>query len=265
MSVIFCNGIPASAAQLGAAALINYGHFTTLQVRSSAALGLDLHLQRLQQGSRALFGMELAQEAVRLQMHVALEASAMADASLRVTVFAQDYDFRDPLREVALDVLVAVSPPADMPETGLRVQVTSYVRDQPELKHVGTFPLLRLRRLAMNTDHDDVVLQDPQGRVLEGAFWNLGLWERGGVVWPQGPALLGTRQQLLQTGLETLGISQIRRPVQLDELDRFDGAFACNARGQQAIVAMGPARWGPHAAQLPLLEQALQTHAWQAI
>ncbi|WP_115553294.1 aminotransferase class IV family protein [Xanthomonas arboricola] len=265
MSLIFCNGAPASAQQLGAAALINYGHFTTLQVRNGATLGLDLHLQRLQEGSRALFGQELEAGQLRAQLHAALMASAMADASLRVTVFAPDYDFRNPLREVALDVLVAISPPADMPETGLRVQVTDYVRERPELKHVGTFPLLHLRRLAMQADHDDVVLQDRQGRVLEGAFWNLGLWERGGLVWPQGASLLGTRQQLLQSGLKTLGVTQVSRPVELSELDRFDGAFACNARGQQAIVALGPARWGPHAAQLPLLERALQTHAWQAI
>ncbi|MBB5862872.1 aminotransferase class IV family protein [Xanthomonas sp. 3058] len=265
MSLIFCNGAPATAQQLGAAALINYGHFTTLQVRDGATLGLHLHLHRLQEDSRALFGQELETDQLRVQLHAALLASAMADASLRVTVFAPDYDFRDPLREVALDVLVAISPPADMPDTGLRVQVTDYVRERPELKHVGTFPLLHLRRLAMQADHDDVALQDRQGRVLEGAFWNLGLWERGGLVWPQGPALLGTRQQLLQSGLNTLGIAQISRPVELGELERFDGAFACNARGQQAIVALGPARWGPHAAQLPLLERALQTHAWQAI
>ncbi|KTF32423.1 hypothetical protein LMG919_17940, partial [Xanthomonas vesicatoria] len=177
MSLIFCNGAPASVQQLGAAALINYGHFTTLQVRNGATLGLDLHLQRLQEGSRALFGQELEAHQLRAQLHAALVASAMADASLRVTVFAPKYDFRNPLREVALDVLVAISPPADMPETGLRVQVTDYVRERPELKHVGTFPLLHLRRLAMQADHDDVVLQDQQGRVLEGAFWNLGLWE----------------------------------------------------------------------------------------
>lgn len=136
MSLIFCNGAPASAQQLGAAALINYGHFTTLQVRNGATLGLDLHLQRLQQGSRALFGQELETDQLRSQLRAALAASAMADASLRVTVFAPDYDFRNPLREVALDVLVAISPPAQMPETGLRVQVAESIRcgDHSELR-----------------------------------------------------------------------------------------------------------------------------------
>ncbi|MFO3704104.1 aminotransferase class IV family protein [Xanthomonas codiaei] len=265
MSLIFCNGAPASAQQLGAVALINYGHFTTLQVRNGATLGLDLHLQRLQEGSRALFGQALEPQQLRAHLRAALAASAMADASLRVTVFAPDYDFRNPLREVALEVMVALSPPADMPEAGLRAQLAEYVRERPDLKHVGTFPLLHLRRLAMQAGHDDVVLHDRQGRVLEGAFWNLGFWQRGGVVWPQGPALRGTRQQLLQAGLTALGIAQVSRPVELGELERFDGAFACNARGQQAIVALGPARWAPHAAQLPLLERALQTRAWQAI
>ncbi|MCC4587268.1 aminotransferase class IV family protein [Xanthomonas sp. NCPPB 1067] len=265
MALMFCNGVPASAQQLAAAALVNYGHFTTLQVRNGAALGLDLHLQRLQEGSRALFGQALEPQQVRAQLRAALAASATADASLRITVFAPDYDFRDPLREVALAVLVALSPPADMPEAGLRVQVVDYVRERPELKHVGTFPLLDLRRLALQAGHDDVLLRDRQGRVLEGAFWNLGLWERGTLVWPQGPALLGTRQQLLRAGLDALGVAQVSRAVESSELERFEGAFACNARGQQAIVALGPARWTPAAAQLPLLARALQTQAWQPI
>ncbi|MFC7520353.1 aminotransferase class IV family protein [Xanthomonas populi] len=265
MSLIFCNGAPATAQQLGAAALLNYGHFTTLQVRACAVRGLDLHLQRLQHGSRALFGASLDEEAIRSQLRTALESVGVADASVRITVFSQVFDLRDPSRDVALDVLISIAPAAQMPTTALRVQPVHYVREQPQLKHVGTFALLHLRRQAMAAGYDDAVLIDAQDQLLEGAFWNLGFWQQGRVVWPQGPALLGTQQRLLQAGLQALGIEQAFGPVNLSELDRVEGAFSCNARGQQAIVEAGFASWSAQAAQLPILERALQTQAWQRI
>ncbi|CCG36253.1 hypothetical protein NY99_09230 [Xanthomonas phaseoli pv. phaseoli] len=265
MPLIFCNGIAATAQQLGAAALNNYGHFTTLQVRDNAVLGLDLHLQRLQHDSAALFGAAADPDAIRAQLRVALSAAGSTDASVRITVFSQDFDLRDPSRAVALDVLISLSPAAQMPATAVRVQPADYVREQPLCKHVGTFALLQLRRQAMLAGFDDALLIDPQGRLVEGAFWNLGLWQQGRVVWPQGPALPGTRQRLLQAGLQALGIEQEARPVTLGELQAFDGGFSCNARGQQALAAVGSVQWPDAAAQLAILEQALQTQAWQAI
>ncbi|CAE1134647.1 aminotransferase class IV family protein [Xanthomonas euroxanthea] len=265
MPLIFCNGAVATAQQLGAAALINYGHFTTLQVRAGAVRGLDLHLQRLQHDGAALFGAAIDEASLHAQLRAALSAADCADASVRITVFAQDFDLRDPSRQLALDVLISIAPAARMPATALRVQPVCHVREQPRHKHVGTFALLHLRRQALVAGYDDALLVDAQEHLLEGAFWNLGLWQQGRVVWPQGPALLGTQQRLLQAGLQMLGIPQESRPVTLGELDGFDGVFSCNARGQQAIVKAGAASWPAQAAQLPLLEQALQTQAWQGI
>lgn len=265
MPLIFCNGAVATAQQLGAAALVNYGHFTTLQVRGGAVRGLDLHLQRLQYDGAALFGASIDEASLRAQLRAALSAANCEDASVRITVFAQDFDLRDPLRQLALDVLISIAPAARMPATALRVQPVRHVREQPRHKHVGTFALLHLRRQAMAAGYDDALLIDAQAHLLEGAFWNLGVWQQGRVVWPQGPALPGTQQRLLQAGLQTLGIQQEFRPVVLSELGGFDGAFSCNARGQQAIVQAGAASWPAQAAQLPLLEQALHTQAWQGI
>ncbi|PPU42056.1 aminotransferase class IV family protein [Xanthomonas arboricola] len=265
MPLIFCNGAVATAQQLGAAALINYGHFTTLQVRAGAVRGLDLHLQRLQHDGAALFGASIDEASLRAQLRAALSAANCEDASVRITVFAQDFDLRDPSRELVPDVLISIAPAARMPAAALRVRPVRHVREQPHHKHVGTFALLHLRRQALAAGDDDALLVDAQDCLLEGAFWNLGLWQQGKVVWPQGPALRGTQQRLLQAGLRTLGIQQEFRPVMLSELDSFDGAFSCNARGQQAIVQAGVASWSAQAAQLPLLEQALQTQAWQGI
>ena len=44
MNQALFNGKPASAEDLRALALVNFGHFTTVQVRDRCARGIDLHL-----------------------------------------------------------------------------------------------------------------------------------------------------------------------------------------------------------------------------
>ena len=53
------NGHGATADQLGFPALVNYGHFTAMQVRNRRVRGLDLHLARLDSATRELFGASL--------------------------------------------------------------------------------------------------------------------------------------------------------------------------------------------------------------
>ena len=55
-----CNGLPAQVEDL-LPALVNYGHFTSLQVRDHAVQGLDLHLARLSHATRELFGSEFVE------------------------------------------------------------------------------------------------------------------------------------------------------------------------------------------------------------
>ncbi len=265
MALILCNGEPAPAAALAAAAQVNYGHFTSLQLRHGAARGLDLHLQRLQEGTRALFGSELETARVRRDLRTALAGHGSGDASARVTVFSQAFDFRDPLRPAAPDLLVSLSPPSALPRTPLRVRSSVYVRDLPALKHVGTFPLFRQRREAMAAGYDDVLFVDPAGGLIEGSVWNLGLWDGRGITWPDGPALRGTQARLLQAGLDALGVAQQVRPVRLAELGGFSGAFTCNARGQQPLASIDDHRFGAAVPWLALLEQALETQAWQPL
>ena len=69
--MVSCNGRAAQVEDL-LPALVNYGHFTSLQVRDSAAQGLDLHLARLSQATRELFGSKLDTAQVRGWMAQAL-------------------------------------------------------------------------------------------------------------------------------------------------------------------------------------------------
>jgi branched-subunit amino acid aminotransferase/4-amino-4-deoxychorismate lyase len=224
---VYCNGHRASADDL-AGALVNYGHFTSLQVRGGAVQGLDLHLRRLRQGTEELFGSTLDGTRVQAWMQAALQAEDVVDASLRVTVFSRAFDFRKPLQVVPVDVLVAVSAPVTLPATARRVRSVVYQRELPHLKHVGTFPLFEHRRQALQAGYDDAVFVDAQGAISEGTTWNIAFGRGGDLVWPQAPALRGTQERLLQAGW---GGEPELAPVRLDDLAGFDAAIACNAAG----------------------------------
>ena len=224
---VYCNGHRASADDL-AGALVNYGHFTSLQVRGGAVQGLDLHLRRLRQGTEELFGSTLDGTQVQAWMQAALQAEDVVDASLRVTVFSRAFDFRRPLQPVPVDVLVAVAPPASAPASPRRVCSVRYQRELPHLKHVGTFALFQHRRQALQAGFDDALFVDAQGRVSEGTTWNVAFGRGGDLVWPQAPALRGTQERLLQAGW---GREPQLAPVRLDDLAGFDAAIACNAAG----------------------------------
>lgn len=262
--LVHCNGALADAATLATVAQVNYGHFTSLQLREGRARGLDLHLRRLTEATATLFGGALDEARLRAWLRLAIADFGSGDASVRITVFARDFDFRDPLRPVAPDVLVALSPPSTIAGAPLRVLPVRYLREFPELKHVGTFALFQHRRLARAAGYDDALLVAPDdGRLSEGAVWNLGLWDGQGVTWPQAPALDGVQQQLLRAGLAELGVPQQVRPLWPADLAQFRSGFACNARGQQALAAIGEHEFG-EVGLPPVLEQALQTRPWQA-
>lgn len=239
----YCAGRPATSEQL-AAALVNYGHFTSLQVRAGAVQGLDLHLQRLQRGTAELFATALEQTRVRDAMADALRQAEVADASLRVTVFSPAFDFRDPLAPVPVEVLVAVSAPLAL-ETPRRVRSVIHQRELPEVKHVGTFGLFQQRRAAMRAGFDDALFRDAEGHFSEGTTWNLALHDGQRLLWPQAPALRGTAEALLQAGWPS---SQLHRPVTCEELPQMHAAFACNASGIWPLTAIdGQALPGSHA------------------
>ena len=258
MTAAFLNGSPAGADDLRALAVANSGHFTSMQVRDRAVRGLDLHLARLRDATRELFGVGLDDARVLDAMRRALD-EAGGDCSLRVTVFSRRFDYRRPDGPVPVDVLTSVSPPTPETAPPVRVKSFEFVRPLPHIKHVGTFPLFHYRRQALVAGFDDALFVDDEGRVVEGSVWNAGFWDGGGVVWPQGPALRGTMERLLQLGLGELGVPQRTGPVRLDEVAGFAGAFAVNATGTRLVAGIdGKAM--PQPPELPgLLARALGT------
>ena len=265
MTSAFLNGKPATADDLRALALANYGHFTSMQVRDGAVQGRELHAQRLEEATLALFSTKLDGDGALKLAARALHDAGLRDASVRITVFSTQFDYRDPARSVVPDVLVTLSPATSADKPALRVKTYPFVRPLPQYKHVGTFPLFHYRRQALADGFDDALFVDPAGQVVEGSIWNLGLWDGQSVVWPEGPALRGTAERLLQAGLDEVGIPQRAAPVGLSELGAFQAGFACNASGLQPIVAVDAVAWRADIALMVRLKAALDAVPWDPL
>lgn len=260
MHAVFCNGRPADAATLSAA-LVNYGHFTSMQVRGGAVQGLDLHLRRLADATAVLFETSLDVAQVRRWMDDALRQAGSAEASVRVTVFSSAFDFRDPLAAVAVDVLVAVAPAVRL--TAPRsVRTVRFQRELPAVKHVGTFALLHQRRQAMRAGFDDALLLTCEGLASEGTTWNLAVHDGSELVWPQAPALRGTTEALVRAQWQG---PQVVRPLPVAELAAMPAAFACNASGVWPLTAIDGRSLPGSATLAEQARQALARAAWQPL
>ena len=263
MSVPLLNGQPATASDLRALALVNYGHFTSMQVRNRAVQGLELHRERLVAATRELFGTVFDFTAVRAQMRAAVAESS--DCSLRVTVFSRGFDYRNPAKDHQADVLVSSAPPSLILPQELRVKSFRFQRPLPQIKHVGTFPLFHYRRQAVAQGFDDALFADPAGTISEGSVWNIGFLQQGRVVWPEAPALRGTAEQLLRAGFHQQGVDQVVRPVNLAELQGFEGAFACNASGIQSVAAIDEMVFGGSGRVMEPVRAAAASSPWEAL
>ena len=263
MNSLLLNGRPVPQDALSALALVNYGHFTSMQVRGGCVQGLALHRQRLELATLELFGGELDFEQVLHYMRVAV--ADRPDCSLRVTVFSSGFDYRKPGGDFAVDVLVSTGPPASPIPHEVRIKSYVFARTLPHIKHVGTFPLFHHRRLALQAGYDDALFVDASGAISEGSLWNVGFMHDGMVTWPNAPALGGTAARLLLQGLEGQGVRQQVREVRLDELPRFKAAFACNAAGVWPITAIDGLALGGSAAGVSTLHAALDTIGWDPI
>lgn len=261
MTVLFCNGQLADAGALSAA-LVNYGHFTSLQVRDGAVQGWALHLARLQQGTRELFDVELDCAQVLAWLQQALQQLDAANATVRITVFSRQFDFRQPLRAVPVDVLIGIGAPAQIPSLARSVLPLRYQRELAHIKHVGTFPLFQLRRQAMQRGFDDALFVDAQGRISEGTTWNLAFWDGTQVYWPQASALRGSAERLLLDGLTALGVAQVHADLHLPTLVRFTGAVAFNASGIWPLAAIGEQQLEQSDVLLAHLQKAMAQTPW---
>jgi branched-subunit amino acid aminotransferase/4-amino-4-deoxychorismate lyase len=219
------NGGPATAGQLAYPALMNYGHFTAMQVRGGAVRGLALHLARLDQATRELFGTGLDGELVRAYARHALGGGGgAADASLRISVFQPDADEQP-------SIMVVVRPPAEPPSAPQRLTAVRYQRPVAHIKHVGTFGQIYYGRAAEKAGFDDALLTGSDGVIAEGGITNIGFFDGATVVWPSAPLLAGITMQLVTRALAERGTPSRQDTVRLADLLSFRSAFVTNSLG----------------------------------
>lgn len=227
MSEILIDGRPATTDDLTHQALVNYGAYTSFRVENGAARGLDLHIARLEQAAVELFGESPGEAEIRRLMALAV---AGRDACwLRVSLFSPEIGHRAPSFVGRPKVMTAVFPPPPPLAANIRATAVAHVREAPHLKHLATFGLMRARRAARAAGFDDALFMDAHGWISEGTLWNVGFVQGDRIVWPRAPMLAGVTQALIERGLATAGLSSETRPVHIDEVAAFAGAFLCNS------------------------------------
>jgi branched-subunit amino acid aminotransferase/4-amino-4-deoxychorismate lyase len=254
---LWIDGAPATVEDLMHQALVNYGAYTSFAVSLGAVRGLDRHLARLTKAGTELFGAPVAEDRIRDLVRQAL--GERADAFVRVSLFSREISPRSPAHEGVPRVMVGVFPSVPpLGEVPLRLQVKTYARETPDLKHVATMGLIRARREARLAGYDDALFVDAQGRISEGSLWNIGFISDDAVIWPEAPMLEGVSQALIKAHLAHVGLRQETRGVTLGDLSGFDGAFITNS----ATPACAVAAIGAHAFAVSVERLATITAAW---
>ncbi|MGY0611360.1 aminotransferase class IV [Luteimonas sp. A501] len=232
------------------------GHFTTLQVRNGLVQGRDLHLLRLRNASREMYGGGPRKAEVRalIRRRLANAGEAGRDCTLRVQVrpvppdtggddvFGPPLEFDSPDYEGGIPatqrVDVGIGPPRLVPVAPLRLRSHRGLRARPGVKHLAIGPQLDARNAAIAAGFDDALLVAEDGRIAEGTFWNIAFWDGQVLTWPLAPALPGTTVMMLRMAMAGTGVAEQRVTVMLDGIDRQRAAVALNSRGIQEIASI---------------------------
>lgn len=238
MHALWIDGEPASAADLAHQVLFPYGAFTSFRVEGGGVRGLGLHLARLEASAIELFGEAAGEQRLRERMRAALKGRS--DAWLRVSLFSRNVWMRETNRVGPPSVMVGVFDPPPPLALSVRLHPQTYQREAAHLKHAATFGLMRGRRLAKQAGFDDALFLNEEGLISEGTVWNIGFIAGDRIVWPEASMLTGVAQALIERNLSAVGMKGETRPVRLEDLAGFGGAFICNsATPACAVVAIG--------------------------
>ncbi|MEO3972643.1 aminotransferase class IV family protein [Streptomyces sp. CAU 1734] len=222
------DGRPMTAGELTPLAFGGYAHFTAMQVRDGRVRAPDLHLDRLRDASRRLFGRAIPDDRVLSGLRAAI-AAGPADLSLTATVYSPAGEFTAAGSEVEPEMLVRLGPPSSGPAGPLNLAVVEHERFLPEVKHVGEPAKTYLLREAADRGFDDVAFTDRRGRLSEASIWNLVFWDGTAVVWPVAGMLTGTTMGVVRRRLDALGVPQRSEEITLAGLPELRGCAVMNS------------------------------------
>jgi branched-subunit amino acid aminotransferase/4-amino-4-deoxychorismate lyase len=259
MLMIEVDGHEPTREELQDAALNTYGHFTAMQVRGGRTRGLDLHLARLDEANRELFGERLDGDHVGSLIRHALAGANTADASVRVIV-------RD--RHIFVTIREPFTMPADATQ---RLKSAEYLRTAAHIKRPGDFGQSYHIDRAADAGYDDALLVAHDGAIAEAGIANIAFLDLGGpatgpsVVWPGAPVLAGITMQLVAPRLAEYGMPSRTSRVLLSELDRYAGACVTNSRGIAAVTRIDDVDLPQAPEFVKALHAAYDSVPWDAV
>lgn len=262
--------------ELRDAALDTYGHFTAVQVRDGRVRGLDLHLNRLDEANRALFGTELAGGRVRELIRHALAGSERRDASVRVIVRSagdtggiRTGDGSGGGERVFVTVRAPFHMPADASQ---RLKSAPYQRAVAHIKRPGDFGQGYFIDRAKDAGYDDALLVAEDGTIAEAAVANIAFFDAAAphgpsVVWPDAPVLPGITMQLVAPRLADFGMPSRAAHVTLADIanGRYAGACVTNSRGIAAVRGIDDVELPIAAEFVRAMNAAYDAAPWNAI
>ncbi len=250
------NGQKPSVRDLRHPAAINYGHFTSMQVRSGKVRGLQLHIERIERSHVELFGTPLDIEMVLDCMRLAV--SEMADCYLRTVLYES---------ERGTTAVMTVQRPAVRPsDTPISLLPVEYQRSIAHVKHVGTFSKIYQAVVAERAGFDDAVHTTTDGLISETTGANIGFWDDAGrVVWPTQPSLPGITWHLLEPALAQRGVESVREPVSVSDVAGMREAFLTNSIGIAPVGRIGDHEMGDPSVIVDLLRLTYDEIPWDAM
>ncbi|MGI5215075.1 aminotransferase class IV family protein [Plantactinospora sp. CA-290183] len=259
------DGVPVATSDLGALALVNYGHFTSMRIEGGRVRGLDLHLSRLFDDSRRIFGVNLDIDRVRALVRKAAR-EVRRPVTMRVTVFDPDLNLGHPAGDAHPRVLITLRPAPIEAAPPIKLRTIRYERDLPEVKHTGLFGTVYQRRAAQEAGFDDVLFVGFDGFVTEGATWNIGFVSNGRVSWPAADCLPGVTMRLLSAAMERAGIEVQRETIALSQLAGVRAAFITNAAvGVRAVQSIDGVELGDGTGFVDRLRKEYAAIEWQSL
>jgi branched-subunit amino acid aminotransferase/4-amino-4-deoxychorismate lyase len=259
------NGEPLELDDHGLLRATSYGHFTSMQVREGRVRGLGLHLERLDRGSRELFGRGISADRVRSYLRAALDRADSGDLSVRVAAFSREGPKVGRGIPVEPDLLVTVTDPIAPTSAPPRLLAFEHERPVPHLKHTGTFSLLYYGRQAQLAGYDDAVFFDRSGNLSEASIWNICFAVDDRISWPEAAVLPGITMLTLQAGLTATGVPSDTRPVPLADLPTYTAAYLTNSIDPALPVASITTPAGTTTYAPDLTSQTRITKAYAAV
>ncbi|KFN02611.1 aminodeoxychorismate lyase [Bacillus clarus] len=232
------NGRPAQIEEFQILSLFNYGHFTSTIAMNGKIRGIDFHLERLHKSSRLLFGNGIDKQRIREYIRHAMK-NINEPVIVRVNVFSRETDLVNLGKTIEPDILVTIMKAQIPTLSSLRLQITEFERDIPQVKNVGSFGQIYRGRIARMNGFDDVLFLDSLGRISEGSIWNIGFFDGDRIIWPKAEILPGIAMQLIQAGLDKNNIKTVTCEIYPKDLLDFKSAFITNSSiGSQAVSSI---------------------------